>query len=388
MRLALIISNLAVGGAQRIMSILVNAWAQQGWQITLVTLDDGVEPPFYELHPAVMHRPLGLSGTSSTSMHGVFNNLKRLWILRQAIKRSSPHAVLSFMDKPNILTILATLRLGLPVVISERTDPAHHPIGKAWDRLRGWVYPHCTRLVVQSPAALSYFSAKLQQRARVIPNPVLLPGGSETLPKRASNTGAKTILAMGRLCTEKRFDLLLGAFAQVAATHPDWSLVIWGEGPLRIQLERLRQGLSLKGRVFLPGLTTQPFVEMRQADLFVLSSRYEGFPNALCEAMACGLPVISFDCPSGPREIITDGVDGVLVRAGDVDALASAMDRLMISAAERQRLAVCAPGVTKRFALQKVLKMWGEVLAEAIQARHAGRVGEVTSTGAVLEKNL
>lgn len=378
MRLALVISNLASGGAQRVMSILANAWATKGWKITLLTLDKGVEPPFYDLHPAVMYRPLGLSGTSSTPMHGVFNNLKRVWVLRQAIKQSSPQLVISFMDKPNVLTILATLGLRLPVVISERIDPAHHSIGKAWDRLRRWVYPRCTRLVVQSSSALSYFSAKVQRRTHVIPNPVLLPHSSKTTPRHACSQSTKTVVAMGRLREQKGFDLLLGAFARVAPKHPEWSLVIWGEGPLRPHFERVRNERGLQGRVSFPGLTRQPLENMQKADLFVLSSRYEGFPNALCEAMACGLPVISFDCPSGPREIITNGVDGVLVPPEDVEALAAAMDRLLASGEERKRLAAHAQGVAERFALPRVIGMWEALVKEArgIAASPKGRADD------------
>lgn len=350
------------------MAIMANAWAEKGWQVTLFTLDDGVEPPFYDLHPAVFYQPLRLAQTSATIVQGVLHNLKRLRILRQAIQEKAPHVVISFMDMPNVLTLLATQGLSIPVIVSERIDPAHHPIGQAWTLLRRWTYPLCAGLVIQSQSALSYFSVKVQRRARVIPNPVPLPRGSKPAPEPTCDTKTKTVIAMGRLSEQKGFDLLLRAFAQVAHQHPAWSLVIWGDGAQRSDLERLRQAWGLQGRVSFPGVTAQPLEEMQRADLFVLSSRYEGFPNVLCEAMACGLPVISFDCPSGPHEIVTHDVDGVLVPPEDVDSLAAAMARLMSSEPERQRLARRARGVTQRFAVPHVMEMWEKLVAEVTTA--------------------
>ena len=167
------------------------------------------------------------------------------------------------------------------------------------------------------------------------------------------------------LVQEKGFTLLLNAFSRVADKHQSWSLQIWGEGPQRQALEQISRDLNLSERVRLPGFTRRPFEVLSRADLFAMSSLIEGFPNALCEAMACGLPVVSFNCSSGIREIIRDGVDGLIVRANDPTALASALDGLMANEEERRRLAGKALEVTERFGLNKTMAKWEQLVLDA-----------------------
>jgi GalNAc-alpha-(1->4)-GalNAc-alpha-(1->3)-diNAcBac-PP-undecaprenol alpha-1,4-N-acetyl-D-galactosaminyltransferase len=143
-------------------------------------------------------------------------------------------------------------------------------------------------------------------------------------------------------------------------------LSILGDGPERASLEALASRLGISSRTRFLGWVRDPGTVLSRGDLFVLSSRYEGFPNALLEAMSCGLPAVSFDCPSGPREIIRDGVDGILVPPQDVDSLSAAMDRLMSSPAERQVLASRAAEVNERFGLERVAKIWEDVIYDLI----------------------
>lgn len=365
MRLTLIIFSLSSGGAERVMSNMANYWAAKGWGVTLFTFDDGNIPPFYNLDNRICHVTLGIAGDSLNSIAAIWNNWQRIRKLRSAIYDSKPNAVISFMETTNTITLLATRWLNMPVIVSERIDPASYPIGIIWKEMRQWTYPFADRIVVQTKGALNYFSSNLQARACIIPNPVLLPlKGKESSDKLL---GERSLIAMGRFERQKGFDLLLQAFAQLKDFYSEWTLTILGEGALRSELESLRNQLGLADRVHFPGRVKNPYKFLKQADLFVMSSRFEGFPNALCEAMACGLAVISTDCPCGPREIIRHNIDGILVPNEDMSALATAMERLMSDEEERKRLAAAALEVTERFSLEKVMEIWEALLGEVIR---------------------
>lgn len=361
LRLTLVIYNLGPGGAERVMAMMANYWAEHAREVTLITIASKTLD-FYSLHHGVHRTALGLVGASSHLASAAWNNLRRLQRLRQEIKASQPDIVLSFTDQANVLTLAGSLGLRIPVVVCERTDPRYHDIGSIWAWLRRLLYPQAAALVVQTDGLRGWAEGILKNHAvHVIPNAapasvVRHNGGLDLKP-----TG-RTIVTLGRFTLEKGFDILLKAFARCARKHSDWSLVMLGDGEERGRLEALAVELGIKDRVNMPGRVKDPFGILCGADLFILSSRYEGFPNALLEAMACGLAVISTDCPSGPREIIRDGVDGVLVLPDNVDALAAAMDRLMANQTERQRLGGRAIEVVERFSTEKIMKMWDELL--------------------------
>lgn len=361
MRLTLIISSLSSGGAERVLAIMANHWAGRGWPITLLTFDDGSAPPFYPLDPRINHSSLALAGDSPNLLAAARNNLSRLRSLRAAIRRGRPDCVLSFMDQANVLTLLATEGLGIPVIVVEQTFAAAQPLGRAWSWLRDRTYPRASRVVCVTARALGHFSPRVQSRSSVIHNPVLPPPRVSGRPP-AKLLDRPAIITVGRLDRLKGHDLLLRAFARLKDRHAGWSLTILGEGPSRRELESLSRALGVADRARLAGRVSDPDQYLRQADIFVTASRLEGFPMALGEAMACGLPVIATDCPSGPAEMIRDGVDGILVPNEDVDALASAMDRLMSDEPSRRALGSRAPEVTERFGLDGVMHAWGEVI--------------------------
>jgi glycosyltransferase involved in cell wall biosynthesis len=374
MRITLAISTFDIGGAQRVMALMANYWAAQGHDVALVSLSPQSKD-WFELHHLVKRVSLNLLSASAHLGRALCQNALRVLRLRDELRQLRPDVVISFMDTTNVLTILASHGLGIPVIVSERIDPRQHAIGLAWNTLRSLLYRRADALVVQSPALRDWArEVAVDARVHVIPNPINPVFNGTATAARCRETG-HTVVAMGRLVRQKGFDLLIEAFARCAGQHPDWSLVILGEGEERLNLESLISAVGLQDRVRLAGKVPDPGPTLGQADLFVLSSRFEGFPNALIEAMTCKLAVISTDCPCGPRDIIHDGVDGLLIPPEDVNALAKSMDHLMSNPLERQRLGASAMEVAERFGIEKIMGMWDELVAHICRVGTGGELG-------------
>ncbi len=354
MQLVLVISSLYAGGAERVLSGLANHWAKKGHQVTILTFAPSDAIPFYPLDKKVKLKPLGLSETSPSLWHRLLNIIKRILTLRKIIKALSPDVVVSFISSMNITTLLAAWGLRIPVLASERTHPLYHKLPPLDDLLRRLLYPQAAKIVVQTQSAANYFLPL--DNIAVIPNSVRLP---RTLALQ--QTDVHHIISVGRLISTKGFDSLIQAFSKIAQEFPYSHLTIYGEGEDRRKLEELISRLNLTGRVFLPGLVQDIHSQLAQADLFVFPSQYEGFPNALCEAMAAGLPVIASDC-SGNVDIIQDGINGRLFPVGDIEKLAPLMREMIQDPAQRYRLSTEAQKITERLAEDKIYQMWDELI--------------------------
>jgi len=357
MRICCVVYALSQGGAERVVTTMANHWVSLDRDVHVITLAAEAEPAF-PLDGRVTIHALNVASKARGLVSALLGNFRRILALRRSIKQNTPDVVVAYMAATNILTIIACLGLDVRVVATEHAPPFHWPNWSIWNRLRLFFYPRASVVVLQSEMALDYYPENVRRKTAVLPNPIHIEADAGVVDLPAG----KIVIAMGRLSEEKRFDLLLRAFSQVADSNPEWSLVILGEGGLRSGLEKLRAALGLDGKVYFPGFQPNPHTWLRKSDLFVLSSQFEGFGNVLAEALMCGLPVVSTDCPNGPREIVRDGVDGFLVENGSETGLAQSITRLMIDQELRAAFCSSAPEAAERFGVEVVMSQWEHLL--------------------------
>ncbi|WP_165092394.1 glycosyltransferase family 4 protein [Caballeronia sp. SBC2] len=361
MNIVLLVSSMGTGGAERVASTLVNAWAKRGDTVTLVVTYSGRGSCFYPLADNV--RLIYLADLAGQNRRGLRGYVARFVALRAFIRGQRPDVVISFLTNVNVTAILATRGMHVPVIACEHNDPSADKRSRFWRMACRYVYPHASLVTVLTENVVLPFRRMVPHmlRVAVMPNP--LPDELFEQPcMRGPADGRKRLISVGRLHEQKQYDVLITAFAALAEAYSQWDLWIWGDGPERAKLAAQIEDAGLKKRVFLPGKTASPWAEMAAADIFVLSSRFEGLPMALMEAMGLGVASIAFDCRSGPRELMRDGSDGLLIPAGDVDAMVRGLRELIANAALRSELgSKAAHSIRERYSVQAVLTHWDEL---------------------------
>jgi glycosyltransferase involved in cell wall biosynthesis len=363
MRIVCIIPTMRPGGAERSMSYLVAHLAKRH-AVTLLTFDKGDKASFYPIPPSVeVLRTDRFGGHGVQRVSQIFSRAK---LIHQTVKTLTPDVVVTFMVGINVTALVSCLGLGVPIVVSERIDPSAHDIGWAKKFARACTYPLARLIVVQTRRVASYFPLSLQPKIRIIGNAVpVAPIVAQ--PCMANGCGRQRVIAVGRCDPQKGFDRLIEAFAIIAGHYPNWDVVIVGDGPDRTGLEgRVRQ-LGLEERINLIGIVSDVYQELAASHVMAFPSRNEGFPNALAEGLAAGLPAVGYKRVSGVEDLIIDGETGLLVdQKEEIAELARALSTLMANANLRVRLGKAALQHVGQWAPDRMFALWDEVLKEAV----------------------
>lgn len=364
-----VIATLGAGGAERVISEIANDLAAKGRHVVGVLTLSTATPDHYPLASSIERITANLIWNSRFPWDVLTGNIRRSQIIKQAVEIFGADVVVSFIEQTNVRVLLALLGSKVPVIASERIDPRKYHVGFYWDLLRRVMYPCVHRLVVQTDSVANGWANKIvhSEKIAIIPNFV---SASYVPPSPLARKG-NVILAVGRMYKQKGFDILLQAFSISGLAREGAQLVILGDGPERANLEKLAEQLNISSALFMPGVVKDPQTWMARCTLFVLPSRYEGFPNVLLEAMAQGCSVIASDCDSGPADIVTHEENGMLVAPESAEALAFAMRDLMFDSVKRERLGTKAVTVLDRFSKESVMTDWenliNSVCADSIQ---------------------
>jgi glycosyltransferase involved in cell wall biosynthesis len=318
-KILFIVHKMTYGGAQKIMAFLANGLSSDGYNIYLLTYEDMTLGQ--ALAPGVKHLGLSFSPPSIYALRRVLQIIG----VRKVINRVRPDVIIAFLPYANIISIIAAVGTRVPVIISERGDPN---VLQSWfTQLRDFIYNFSDGYVFQTEEAKKHFNKRIQAKAAVIPNPVIV----NNIPPKWVGNKDNVIVNVGRFeLIQKRQDVLIKAFSKIADKFPDVNLVFYGEGKDKQEIIKIIADCNLEKRVFLAGYTENIYLSIMRSRLFVLSSDYEGIPNALIEAMVVGLPCISTDCsPGGAASLIKNLKNGILVKTGCVEELAQAMEFLL-----------------------------------------------------------
>lgn len=356
------------GGAERVFSQLSKRWADAGHDVHVITWSSADSDPF-PLEAHIVRHGLDLLRTSRNVWQSLFANLVRIHKLRSTLGTVKPDVVLSFCDQMNIITLRAARGLKAPIWIAERSDPSQQQLSSWWERARRRSYPHCTGCIVQTEHIAEYLSQLLpRERLFVIPNAVNAPTSpamntsAAIAPRHTSELdSSKILLSVGRLSREKGVDVLLDAWRQIHSQLAGWKLRVVGDGPQRALLES--QCSDLPSVEFL-GWLSDPATEYSAAGLFVLPSRYEGFPNALLEAMSHGLPCIATRCSQAIDELSRDGSAVRMVAVQSPTQLAAAIVELTHASEVRQQLSQAALRVSQHYSWSRIGPLWDRVLSD------------------------
>lgn len=349
MKIVFFIGSLGGGGAERVISILANHYAARGWDVEIaLLLKNEIR---YSLDERI--KITDLSGKHAS----YFKNLPA-WILgiRKYLKKSKPDKVVSFVGRINALVLLSTFGMKTQIVASERNDPKHDGRGKLMLALCNFCYgfKRCRAIVYQTKYEESCFSASLAKKSRIIPNPI------EVMAQRDIAQRGRIVTA-GRLSPQKNHAMLLSAVSSLVENFPEIRVDIYGDGELKEQLQDQINRSGLGKMVTLCGNVSDLHARIASAEMFVMTSEFEGLSNALLEAMMLGLPCITTDYP-GADEAISHEKNGLIIPRGDTGRLAEEIRRVHTDEELRNTLTEGALAASIAYKKENVLDLWDSVI--------------------------
>lgn len=351
-----VISNISFGGAQRVVWTLAQCMNRSGIEPVVVAIAHSTEN--YDLPEGV--KVIRLNQTSNRQA------LSTVMKMRKVIAGEKPSVVISMGITTCLFTVPALVGMGVAHIISERNDPKNFD-GRTWVRdVSRAMMRQGDGFVFQTEEARDFYPEEIRMRGCVIPNPIM----AANLPEAVPQAGSKVLVTMGRLSQQKNHRLLIDAFVCMHKTHPEHKLQIYGFGELQEQTAAYIREKGLQDCVFLMGAHNDVLQRIQSAEAFILSSDFEGMPNALMEAMAMGLPCISTDCPcGGPRYLIRHGENGLLVPVEDAEAMAAAMRQVAEDPDLRTAIGAEAKKLRDNLSAEKICRQWLDFCEDIIHGQ-------------------
>jgi len=351
-KIALYISSLKRGGAERVLANLAGYFYREGYQVVMVTTRR--EETEYEIPKGIVRR-ISEPAPEELGSGRMANFKKRFLALRRIWREEKPDVILSFIGKNNMMAILTSRGLGIPVSVSVRGEPREEYYNKGLRLMARQLFRLAEGVVLQTKRSCAFFPKGVQKKAVILKNPV----HPDFFRERFEGQREKTVVAVGRIDANKNHEMLLRAFAEIASEFPEYRLLIYGDGEKRGELQRLAEEMGLGERIFLPGNVEHVEEAIYKARVFVLPSNTEGMPNTLIEAMLLGITVIATDCPcGGPAELIENGENGLLVPVGDVKGMTESLRKVLEDSREADRMGRNAARIRDLYREEAVYGSW------------------------------
>lgn len=358
MKIGFLIKDLSSGGAERATVSLANYFALHSQDVEIITFKGS--DSFYPLEELVTVHTADLGELEqAASLKRFFGLVKRFFTIRKIVKAQKLDVLIGMSFAMTWYTVLATAFTKTKSVGTERSNPYRYKATKLNTFLRKLFYNFTDGYVFQTKKAAEFFGGRKKDRDIVIPNAIFNETVYSLSPPKERK---KIICAVGRLIPLKRFDLLIDTFAKISDEIPDYMLFIFGEGEEKTRLENQIKSIGLENRIILAGADPQAVKFINYASVFVLSSDFEGMPNALLEALAMGVPCVSTRCEMGPDELIENNVSGILTDVGNGDQLGEAILRIIKNPDLSQTFSENGRELIKTHSIENISRIWLDYL--------------------------